>query len=53
MLPKEATGVGICSGTQASAKPEPGEAREHGAEFKDKSNYDDPVITGAWEAEKK
>lgn len=35
LLPKEAEGVGIRSGMQAAAKPEPGKAREHGTEFKD------------------
>ena len=34
MLPKEATGGGILSGTQVEVKPEPGKARERGTEFK-------------------
>ena len=34
MLPKEATGVAVRSGTQAAAKPEPGKTRERGTEFK-------------------
>ena len=35
LLPKQAEGVGIRSGMQAAAKPEPGKAMEHGTEFKD------------------